>query len=305
VLKTGFSARPQAVLARGRGSVLLIGPHGILRSSNAGRRFVRVRSRAAQRAKLFEVDRAKGAIFVHGSRRIAVSTNGGRSWKRVDRPRRALVAAVDFVSRRTGFLLEQDGRLWRTRNGGRSWRDLAGIGSDGAVGLSFSSARRGYLVLGRFGDDAGGYALRTTDGGRTWRPQLITNAPLAAAGLTAKGTTDFALATDGSLFFTTSGGDAGRPSSLTLSTSRKKFRGRRTIQVSGTVRGAAAGSSVLVGRRYRRESGWDHQVATVGSNGTFRTTWKMTRTTTFVAQWIGDDDQAGDGSAPLRVTVKR
>jgi photosystem II stability/assembly factor-like uncharacterized protein len=304
-VRTGFSARPQAVLARGGGIVLLIGPHGILRSSSSGRKFARVRSRAAQRAKLFEVDHAGRAIVAYGSRRIAMSRNRGRSWRTVRRPPRALIAGVDFVSRRTGFLLEQNGRLWRTRNGGRSWRDLPGIGSDDAVGLAFAGARRGYLVLSRFGDDARGYLLRTSDGGRTWRPQLVTSVPLAAAGIAARGHTGLALAIDGSLFFTRSGGDAGTPSRIRLATPRGHLRGRRTIHVTGAARGAAAGTAVLVGRRLRGESGWDHQLATVTPSGTFATTWRMTRTATFVGQWIGDDDQAGDGTPGLRVTVRR
>jgi photosystem II stability/assembly factor-like uncharacterized protein len=297
------SVRPQAVFARSAKSVLLIGPHGILRSSRRG--FVAVRSRAARRAKLFEVDPAGKAVFAHGSRRIAVSMNGGRTWKRVNRPRRALISAVDFVTPRTGFLLEQDGRLWRTRNRGRSWTNLAGIGSDNGNGLAFSTPKNGYLVVSKFGDDASGYLLRTSDGGRTWRPQLVTNAPLDADGVAAKGATDFALGIDGSLFFTTSGGDQGGPSKVSLSTPRKRLRGRKTIRVSGRVSGAAAGSKVLVSRRFRGESGWDHQLATVGANGVFSTSWKLTTTTTYVAQWIGDSAHAGDGSIPLTVKLLR
>ena len=302
-LRTGFSVSPQAVLATARG-VLLVGPRVILRSADGGNTFHRARNRA-RRAKIFEVDRAGRAIFAYGSRRIAVSRDGGRSWSRVRRPRYALLAAVDFVSPRAGFLLEQDGRIWKTRNRGRTWQELAGTGSDNAIGLAFSSASRGYLVLSRFGDDARGYLLRTSDGGRTWRPQLVTSAPLDPDGVAAKGTTDFALCTDGSLFFTTSGGDEGGPSAVKLSTSRRRLSGARTIRVAGRVRGAAPGSRVLVARRFRGESGWDHRVTRVGADGAFKTAWRVARTTTFVAQWIGDDDQAGDGSATVTVHVRR
>jgi photosystem II stability/assembly factor-like uncharacterized protein len=285
--------------------VLLIGPHGILRSTRGGSKFVRIRSRAARRAKIFEVDRAGKALVAYGSRRIAASRNGGKTWQTVRRPRRALVAAVDFVSRRVGFLLEQNGRLWHTRNGGRSWDDLAAIGSDEAIGLAFSSASRGYLVLPRFGDDAGGYLLRTSDGGRSWRPQLVTGAPLAAAGVVAKGAVDYALATDGSVFFTTSGGDAGARSRVRLTTSHKRLRRGRTIQVAGRIAGAAPSSKALVARRLRGQSGWDRRLVRIAADGTFTTTWTVTRTSTFVAQWIGDGDQAGDGSLPLTVRVGR
>ena len=302
-VRTGFSALPQAVLAQGNGSVLLIGPHGILRSARRGARFRRIRSKAARRAKIFEIDRAGRALVAYGSRRVAISTDRGKSWKSVRRPPRALVAAVDFVSRRTGYLLEQDGRLWKTRNRGRTWHDLAAIGTDAAIGLAFSSRSKGYLVVSRFGDDARGYLLRTTDGGRTWRPQLVTSSPIDADGVAAGGARDLALATDGSFFFTTSGGDEGAPSSVKIATPHRRIRGRRTIHVSGRVAGAAPGSRVLVARRYRRESGWDHQLATVDAAGRFTTTWRNARTTTYVAQWIGDDDQAGDGSRTIRVKV--
>ena len=250
------------------------------------------------------MDRAGKAIFAYGSRRIAISRNGGRTWSRVRRPRFALLAAVDFVTPRIGYLLEQDGRLWRTRNRGRTWRELPGIGTDDAIGMAFSSRARGYLVLSRFGDDARGYLLRTTDGGRTWRPQLITRAPLDADGLAARGDTDFALGTDGSLFFTTAGGDAGASSAVTLSTRRKRFNAPGRIRLTGNVKGAAAGSRVLIARRLRGEAVWDQRLVTVAPDGTFRTSWRIGRTTRYVAQWIGDDDQAGDGSRPLTVHVR-
>jgi hypothetical protein len=90
---------------------------------------------------------------------------------------------------------------------------------------------------------------------------------------------------------------------VTLSTTRKRLRGRRTIRVSGRVPGAAPGSVVLVSRRFKGESGWDHQAATVGAGGRFTTSWRLTATSTFVAQWAGDATRAGGGSAPL--TVRR
>lgn len=303
-LTTGFPAGPQAVLALGSRVVLLIGPHRILRSRNGGRTFTTARGSAAREAKLFEIDRAGRALVAYGSRRIAMSVDGGRSWKRVRRPRHALVAAVDFATARTGFLLEQDGRLWRTDTRGRGWHDLPGTGTDDGTGLAFSSPKRGYLTLSKFGDDRKGYLLRTSDGGRTWRPQLVTTSSIDPDGIAARGATDFALTADGSLFFTTSGGDEGRPSGVTLSTPRRHLRGRHTIHVTGTVRGAAPGSTVLVSRRFRGDSGWDHRSAALGTDGRFTTTWLVTRSTTFVAQWKGDDDQAGGGSRPVRVIVR-
>jgi hypothetical protein len=195
--------------------------------------------------------------------------------------------------------------VWRTDSRGRRWRDLPGIGTDDGTGLAFSSRSRGYLTISRFGDDPKGYLLRTSDGGRTWRPQLVTTASVDPDGIAARGATDFALTLDGSLFFTTTGGDEGRPSRVTLSTRRRHLRGAHTIRLRGKVQGAAPGTTVLVARRFRGDSGWDHHLAPVGADGSFTTTLRVTRSSTFVAQWAGDDDQAGDGSGAVRVIVRR
>jgi photosystem II stability/assembly factor-like uncharacterized protein len=182
---------------------------------------------------------------------------------------------------------------------------LSAIGSDDGVGLSFNSASKGYVVLSRFGDDQEGYVLHTSDGGRTWHPQLVGSKPIYGNNLVAAGSNAFVLANGGSFFFTDSGGDRGRRSKVKIRTPRRALRRKATIRVTGSVGGAAAGSSVLVARRLIGESGWDFQLAKIASNGAFTTTWKMTKTATFVAQWIGDDDQAGDGSLPLTVRLRR
>jgi hypothetical protein len=90
-----------------------------------------------------------------------------------------------------------------------------------------------------------------------------------------------------------------------LSTSRKRLSRPGTIRLSGSVKGAAPGSRVLIARRLRGEAVGDQRLAAVAPDGTFRTTWRIGRTTRYVAQWIGDDDQAGDGSSTHTVHVRR
>ena len=51
--------------------------------------------------------------------------------------------------------------------------------------------------------------------------------------------------------------------------------------------------------------GWVHKVVQVASNGTFTTSWKMSRFTIFVAQWAGDADHDGAGSKVLSTSVRR
>jgi photosystem II stability/assembly factor-like uncharacterized protein len=306
ILNTGYSATPQAVLALDAETVLLIGGRGVLRTTDGGDTFSRVRARIVAAARLFNVDRAGGRVFAYGSKNIVASSDRGRTWKKVLRPRKALLASLDFVSARTGFVLGQDGQLFKTRNGGRRWADLSAVGSDDATGMAFSSELRGYLTLSGFGEDADGYLLRTTDGGRTWRPQLVSSETPRAEGLAAIGAgAAFLLADSSVLLFTTSGGDRGEPSKVTIRTARRTVRRRSVIRVSGRVRGARAGARVLVARRERGESGWAEQDVTVASNGTFTTRWRLAKTAAFVAQWAGDEDNAGDGSPALVVRAKR
>jgi photosystem II stability/assembly factor-like uncharacterized protein len=305
ILNTGSSVRPQAIIAANADVVLLVGPRGILRSRNGGESFSRVRGRLVTGPKLFEVDRGGGAIFVYGSKNMIASTNKGKTWRKVRLPKRTLLSAVDFVTRNVGFALGQDGRVFKTRNRGGRWNDLAGIGSDDGIGLSFSSAAKGYVVLSRFGDDAGGYVLRTSDSGRTWRPQLVAAKPALGTGIAATGAADFLLTAGNSFFYTTRGGDQGNRSSIKIKTRKARVRRRTTVRVTGKVGGAAPGTQALVARRQIGESGWDFQLAKVASNGTFTTIWKITKQATFVGQWAGDDDQAGDGSVPLTIRLKR
>ena len=255
ILNTGYSATPQAVLALDPRTVLLIGGRGVLRSTDGGDTFSRVRARIVAAARLFNVDRAGGRVFAYGSKNIVASSDRGRTWKKVLRPRKALLASLDFVSARTGFVLGQDGQLFKTRNGGRRWSDLSGVGSDDATGMAFSSESRGYLTLSGFGEDSSGYVLRTTDGGRTWRPQLVSSETPRAEGLAAIGAdAAFLLADSSVLLFTTSGGDRGEPSKVTIRTARRTVRRRSVIRAQRPGARRARGSAGARGAaRARRE----------------------------------------------------
>jgi len=77
------------------------------------------------------------------------------------------------------------------------------------------------------------------------------------------------------------------------------------IRLRGRVQGARAGARLLVSRRERGESGWVQREATVASNGSYTTRWRLSKTAAFVAQWAGDEDSAGDGSGAVVVRLKR
>jgi len=303
ILNTGTTSRPQSILALDARRVLLIGPRGIRRSTNGGEQFSAVRSRAVRRTSLFGVDRAGGSVFVYGTGRLAVSTNGGSTWRAVRLPRGMGIAEVDFTTPRAGYLLQQSGRLFSTRNRGRAWTEVLSLGSNAGSYLAFGNTRNGFIAGGE-ADEALGSVLRTTDGGRSWQPQLITPTPLtdlAAAG--ANG--GFALedTRENRLFGTDSGGVAGRASRLTLKAGARQVRRGTRVRITGRLRPAQGGEFVVLARRTGRS--WVRRPVRVASSGAFSATVRLRATSRFVAQWRGDDARRGDGTPAVTVKVRR
>lgn len=300
ILNTGSAGRANALLAPDPRRVLLIGPRGIRRSTNGGEQFAVIRSAAVRRRPLFDVDRAGRAIFAYGARTLAVSVNGGARWKRLPLPRGA-VREIDFTSGRVGFLLQRNGRLYSTRNRGRRWTEIMSVGSSTASNIAFGDARHGFID-GLVTGPAGGGALHTSDGGRSWQPQLITQGLLA--DLDAFGPrAGFALADGGDspLFGTDSGGEAGRRSRLSLESSARTVRRGKRVRVSGRLRPASGGEFVVVSMRSGNR--WARRPVRVASNGAFSSMWRIRRPSYFVAQWSGDDARRGDGTAALDVRI--
>lgn len=311
-LGTGSTARSSAVLAPSADVVLAIGPRGVRRSTDGGGTFERVTSKAVARAGLDGVTAAAGAIFAWGPATIARSRDGGRTWTALLRPgatRRAragvVVRQVAFSSATTGLLRAGDGTVWRTTNGGRTWTALDAVGTGETTGMAVASARAAYLVVGAFGRQKGGYLLRTTDAGATWQPQFVVAASIAADGIaTPRGGVDYLLAGDSALLASTTGGSAGSPSRLTLSTPRTSLRKPAHITVTGRLQPAGRSARVVVSARTPGSRRWIAQTVDVAANGAFVSGWNVTRgTTRFVAQWTGDFQAAGAGSRVLSVTV--
>jgi photosystem II stability/assembly factor-like uncharacterized protein len=303
LLNTGTQAQPASVLALDANRVLLIGPRGVRRSADGGNTFGAAGG-AIRRASLQRGDVARGAVFAYGPHALYVSTNGGSGWKAVKRPTRKALRTVDFITGRRGFALDAQGKVWSTANRGRHWTQLIATGTLSGYNLAFTAANRGYLAVNSFGIQRGGFLLKTSDGGRTWHPQLVSSHPLARYGIaTSSGTTDFAMDSSGGLFSTSTGGDQGAASSLKLRTASRRVRRGRTIHVTGKLNPAAGGEQVVVSARASKH-GWVHKVVQVASNGTFTTVWRLSRFTIFVAQWAGDADHEGAGSKVLQVSVR-
>jgi photosystem II stability/assembly factor-like uncharacterized protein len=304
LLNTGASGEPAGVFALDANRVLLLGPRGIRRSTDGGTSFAAVPGRALSRSVVEVADAAGTAVVAFGERALFMSTNGGKTWTAVKRPSRDSLRSVDFVSSKRGWVLDGAGRVWTTSNRGKHWTQLVGTGTLSAYDMAFNAANRGYLLIGSFGTQRGGFVLKTSDGGRTWHPQLVSSVPLAPNGIASStGQTDFATDSSGRLFATTTGGDQGLASSLKLATKKTKVKRGSNITVSGKLNPAAGGEQVVVSARAQNR-GWVHKVVQVASDGTFATAWKVTRFTIFVAQWAGDADHEGAGSKVLQVSVK-
>ncbi|WP_205695952.1 YCF48-related protein [Conexibacter sp. SYSU D00693] len=309
-LDKGTTANPLSIYAPSKDVALLVGPTGIRRSGNGGEAFSAIRDRDVARKRVSGVDRAGTQVVVWGSKDLVRSSDGGRTWKAIRKPiRRGSLEKVDFVNASVGFVLDSVGRVWRTRNGGKRWTELPGVGSDDAYGLAFSSATNGYLVV-PFQDDDDAHIdllMRTSDGGSTWHPQFVVAQHLDEFGIAAPGGgTDYLLGGGSALLASTNGGDQGAASTLTITTKRRTLGRRGRIQVTGKLSPATGVEEVTVAARRPGKTSWDQQTVKVAANGSFTTSWNVTRgVTQFVAQWAGDFNSRGDGSPTLAVRVRR
>jgi photosystem II stability/assembly factor-like uncharacterized protein len=314
---------PSALLAPNEGTVLLVGPTGLRRSSNGGASFAPVAGSVVLSRKHKKVLRRRLSAFplfsgaeIAGSALIAwgdeaiESTNGGATWKLIPRPlANGSIESVSFVSPSTGYVTSRQ-RLFFTRNTGKTWKEIDSLGTEAFGGqgkLSFSSAADGY-VLARF-DGAENVVLRTFDGGRTWSPETL---PQKLNSVTAAGTVDYAAAAGG-LFETTGGGISATPSKLTLqlsgphTLSRAKLKKAHSrVKLKGLLSPAQGGEQVLVAYRVAGRAVWHRRVLSAASDGAFSLTIPgISATTQFVAQWAGEGSLAGAGTAAVALTVTK
>jgi photosystem II stability/assembly factor-like uncharacterized protein len=330
-LSPGTTTPARALVALGTHAVLLIGPVGIHRAVGSGR-FEPVTGKLVASAHLSDYDLAGATVFAFGAgtHTLIRSTNYGASWRAIRLPltnkkgkSSDAIRSVAFTSASYGYLLDTAGRIWLTRNGGASWKEILSAGTGNGVQLAFSEPNDGFLSVSSFGREEGNaYVLRTVNGGASWHPQEITAGSIPSDGLLASSSLDASLLIDGTsitnapldrlLFTTTTGGDvAGTQETLSLSTARRKLTKRKlkashdTVTVNGTLTGAVGGEQIVVSRRNLSGGAWQHQQIVAGANGgSFTTSWRITSSSVFVAQWAGASGRPGAGSAVLSVTVR-
>ncbi len=322
-LLNASGAPADSLLAPDAHTVLLIGPRGVRRSTDAGQSFQQLRGRvvdatrrrASRALASFDLGRgaeiADGAVFALGND-VLESTDGGARWELIPRPlRRHPVTAIAFVNATTGYVAS-DGRLFVTSSAGRRWKELLSVnatGLDSIARMSFSSPSSGYII-GEF--NGGEIAIeRTEDGGRTWTPEV---AAFPVGSITAGGEVDYAEgAHTTSLFQTTDGGLSPNQTSITLSLAGphqlsaallRKSGGR--VSLHGQITPAVSGEPVEV--QWMTEAhgrAWHFENVLSTSNGSFSLTVPgIHASTDFIAQWTGNDVSSGAGSPAVRLTVK-
>lgn len=118
------------------------------------------------------------------------TTDGGATWTDLALPRE--VTAVAGLSLRTpnhGYLLDKSGTLFVTEDGGKTWQPrslglvkpaILGFNNDWVetpqAAIRFTDANHGLVVLGLEGK-ANLIALRTADGGKTWKEESVPAKP--------------------------------------------------------------------------------------------------------------------------------
>jgi photosystem II stability/assembly factor-like uncharacterized protein len=305
---TAAAGAPDAVYAFDASVVLLIGPQGVRRATDAVTpNFAPVGGKKVAGATVTDYDRtAGGAVFVYGRKAQFSSTDLGLHWRTVGGPvKNPRYRRVDFLSAKVGFALMESGRLFRTRTGGETWSEIVGTGSSGAFDLSFADARSGWLSLERRNSvDNEGWVLHTSDGGSTWRPQLISRSALLPHGLAAGDPNiAFGLGPAAELFYTSIGGDQqGARSSIALKPARRVVTRPRKVRITGTVTGAAGARDALLLARDVATHKWRiAQTLEVKADDTFTATVRIRRTTQFVAQWPGNATVSGAGSHAVTI----
>ena len=281
-LDTGTTARPFQLAAPSTSTVILAGPTGLRRSTDSGDTFSTVTDKDVVKAKLDAIDRAGSALFASGRRDLLRSTDRGKTWTALHKPGKkpARARQVDFLDAKNGYFLAESGALFRTANAGKKWTELVGVGTDTAYGMAFSSKTKGYLVINRFGD-------ATSPGGLSAAHQRQRRD--VASGVRrvdpdpgrrdrrGSGGTDYLLGGQSSFLFTTSSGEAGKASTLSITTKHKKLSKPAGITVTGRLSPAAGNERVTVSYLPPGSTRWQHQTVKTAANGAYTTSWRVRR----------------------------
>jgi photosystem II stability/assembly factor-like uncharacterized protein len=134
--------------------------------------------------------------------KFQMTTDGGKTWKELALPKGVnKVAAVSLRTPTDGYLVDADGVLHITQDGGKTWSSrslglnnpsIMGFVSEGFVNeipqaaVRFTDKNHGLVVLGLTGRTAM-IALRTANGGKTWKEESLPAKLFGAAYISRDG----------------------------------------------------------------------------------------------------------------------
>lgn len=120
--------------------------------------------------------------------KFEMTTDGGATWKELVLPKEvSKVAAISLRTPQDGYLVDAAGMLHITQDGGKTWvsrslglnaPNILGFGGGPFVNetpqaaVRFVDAKNGLVILGLSGKDKM-MALRTADGGKTWKEEAL------------------------------------------------------------------------------------------------------------------------------------
>ena len=194
----------------------------------------------AEHSLLLDLARAGERYVAVGARGDVLLSHNGREWHQAPVPTRATFTAVSAIDAQI-WAVGHDGVIAHSADGGEHWSlqrqdpwKPAAEGSDALhdsrqgvplLDVLFSDATHGYAV------GAYSLALRTEDGGATWKPMSVAAAPAEAA----------AKAVDKSA-------DAGKDESWTMSQGEKTIGQEATPHFNAIAR-TGSGGLLIVGER--------------------------------------------------------
>lgn len=156
-----------------------VGEYGSIVRTNDGGQTWQTVARQGSSQRLWDVEYAdSNTVFMAGDNGvISRSTDGGASWKSIQSGGTAVTHGFDSIDARAAWAGQDGGEIVYTTNGGVQWIRVSVRGFDvfgHLMAVAFANRSTGWAAGGndQFSGSRG-IISRSTDGGRSWRPQVL------------------------------------------------------------------------------------------------------------------------------------
>jgi photosystem II stability/assembly factor-like uncharacterized protein len=156
-------------------------------STDGGKTWKAIAEKAGGMGCILSFADANTGLFGFGAK-FQMTADGGATWNELALPQDVnKVAAISLRTPKDGYLVDKDGMLHITQDGGKSWSSkslgldapsIMGFVSGGFVNeipqaaVRFFDSNHGLVVLGLSGK-TNLVALRTADGGKSWKEESL------------------------------------------------------------------------------------------------------------------------------------